>query len=151
MFRRTAVLAFVGLAVLAAAAYADEGKDESGKGKERREERKRNDEGERRDPRDDRSSYFRQRGHDRIPDGHLPPPGECRIWYPDRPAGHQPPPFKCGQPRGRVEPGGWYISPGPRPQEVEVAVYDPRRPGVVIDVGIFDARTGSMIRIVGAK
>jgi hypothetical protein len=32
-----------------------------------------------------------------------------------------------------------------------VAVYDARRPGVVIDVGIFDARTGSMIRIVGAK
>jgi hypothetical protein len=31
----------------------------------------------------------------RVPDGHLPPPGECRVWYPDRPAGHQPPPFKC--------------------------------------------------------
>lgn len=30
-----------------------------------------------------------------IPNGHLPPPGECRVWYPDRPAGHQPPPFKC--------------------------------------------------------
>jgi hypothetical protein len=31
----------------------------------------------------------------RIPKGHLPPPGECRRWYPDRPAGHQTPPFRC--------------------------------------------------------
>jgi hypothetical protein len=34
---------------------------------------------------------------------------------------------------------------------VEVAVYDVRRPGIVIDVGIFDARTGSIIRVVGGK
>jgi hypothetical protein len=25
-----------------------------------------------------------------IPPGHLPPPGECRIRYPDRPPGQQP-------------------------------------------------------------
>jgi hypothetical protein len=31
----------------------------------------------------------------RIPPGHLPPPGECRVWYDDRPAGHQPPPTNC--------------------------------------------------------
>lgn len=30
-----------------------------------------------------------------IPPGHLPPPGECRVWYDDRPAGHQPPPTSC--------------------------------------------------------
>jgi hypothetical protein len=30
-----------------------------------------------------------------IPPGHLPPPGECRVWYDDRPAGHQPPPTNC--------------------------------------------------------
>jgi hypothetical protein len=30
-----------------------------------------------------------------IPKGHLPPPGECRVWDPDRPAGHQPPPERC--------------------------------------------------------
>lgn len=32
----------------------------------------------------------------RIPRGHLPPPGECRLWFPDRPPGHQPPPTSCG-------------------------------------------------------
>ena len=30
-----------------------------------------------------------------IPPGHLPPPGECRVWYEGRPPGHQPPPTDC--------------------------------------------------------
>jgi hypothetical protein len=30
-----------------------------------------------------------------IPPGHLPPPGSCRVWYPDRPPGQQPPPGSC--------------------------------------------------------
>lgn len=32
----------------------------------------------------------------RVPPGHLPPPGSCRLWYPGRPPGHQPPPQPCG-------------------------------------------------------
>ena len=37
------------------------------------------------------------RGHQtaRIPPGHLPPPGACRVWIPGRPPGHQPPPTSC--------------------------------------------------------
>lgn len=31
-----------------------------------------------------------------IPPGHRPPPGSCRVWYPDRPPGQQPPPTSCG-------------------------------------------------------
>ena len=31
----------------------------------------------------------------RIPPGHYPPPGECRLWYPGVPPGHQPPPVSC--------------------------------------------------------
>ena len=30
-----------------------------------------------------------------IPPGHLPPPGQCRVWYPGKPPGHQPPPTSC--------------------------------------------------------
>jgi hypothetical protein len=35
-----------------------------------------------------------------IPPGHYPPPGHCRLWYPDRPPGHQPPPVPCEQAAG---------------------------------------------------
>jgi hypothetical protein len=48
-----------------------------------------------------------------IPPGHLPPPGECRVWYDNRAAGHQPPPTDCASARrearrtgGRVIFGG---------------------------------------------
>ena len=30
-----------------------------------------------------------------IPPGHLPPPGACRVWFPDRPPGRQPAPGAC--------------------------------------------------------
>ncbi|MGD2069431.1 MAG: hypothetical protein PVI57_12210 [Gemmatimonadota bacterium] len=32
----------------------------------------------------------------RVPPGHRPPPGLCRVWFPGRPPGHQPPPRPCG-------------------------------------------------------
>ena len=35
------------------------------------------------------------RGNRGIPPGHLPPPGECRVWYDGQPPGHQPPPTAC--------------------------------------------------------
>lgn len=44
-----------------------------------------------------------------VPSGHQPPPGECRIWYPDRSAGQQPPPGPCGELRYQVPPGARLI------------------------------------------
>lgn len=39
-----------------------------------------------------------------IPPGHMPPPGECRIWFPGQPPGQQPPPGDCRDLRYRVPP-----------------------------------------------
>jgi hypothetical protein len=36
------------------------------------------------------------------PPGQLPPPGECRVWFPGRPPGQQPPPSPCRELRRRV-------------------------------------------------
>ena len=70
MKKRTALTTLACLMLLGAQAHADEGKDESGKGKQRYEERSQ---------RGDRAgnSYFHRQGQTRIPNGHLPPPGEC--------------------------------------------------------------------------
>ncbi len=40
-----------------------------------------------------------------VPPGHLPPLGECRVWYPDLPPGQQPPPGDCYELRHHVPPG----------------------------------------------
>ena len=45
----------------------------------------------------------------RIPPGHMPPPGSCRIWFPDRPPGQQPPPGPCGALRWQVPPGALLV------------------------------------------
>ena len=40
-----------------------------------------------------------------IPPGHLPPPGECRVWIPGRPPGRQARPRSCDGIMA-VAPGG---------------------------------------------
>jgi hypothetical protein len=44
-----------------------------------------------------------------IPPGHMPPPGKCRIWYPDLPPGQQPPPGDCRELAYGLPPGTWLI------------------------------------------
>lgn len=53
--------------------------------------------------------YPPHHGAPAIPEGHLPPPGECRIWYADRPPGQQPPPGPCEQLRYQVPPGAYLV------------------------------------------
>jgi hypothetical protein len=43
----------------------------------------------------DASAQGRRGDSQGIPPGHLPPPGECRVWYDGRPPGQQPPPTDC--------------------------------------------------------
>ncbi|WP_426062059.1 hypothetical protein [Hymenobacter sp. B1770] len=68
-----------------------------------------------------------------VPRGHYPPPGECRVWYPNRPPGHQPPPTSCDRLAGvRLEPGA-FILHGDRAYDAEYnwREEDRRRPGTV--------------------
>ncbi len=40
-----------------------------------------------------------------VPASHLPPAGECRIWYPDRTLDDQPEPGGCPELQRQVPPG----------------------------------------------
>lgn len=46
----------------------------------------------------------------RIPKGHLPPPGECKVWLPGKPPGHQPPPQSCASAIRSAPLGAWVIT-----------------------------------------
>lgn len=86
----------------------------------------------------------------KVPPGHLPPPGSCRIWYPGTPPGKQPPPGDCAVLARKVPPGAWLLSRGTvEPGYVDVSVYDERRPGVVLEVRVYDAESGVFIRMRG--
>ena len=45
----------------------------------------------------------------RIPPGHYPPPGTCRVWFPDRPPGRQSPPGDCGVLERQVPAGAYLV------------------------------------------
>ncbi|HSL70720.1 MAG TPA: hypothetical protein VK864_10795 [Longimicrobiales bacterium] len=45
----------------------------------------------------------------KVPPGHYPPRGQCRLWYPGRPPGHQPSPGPCSQFRGVAAGSGAFI------------------------------------------
>ena len=128
------------IALMANPVFADEGKDESGKGWEGKHYGEDQGIGE---------SYFHKNGYTRldIPAGHYPPPGECRIWFPDRAPGQQPPPIKCGDP---VPAGAWLIQhPADLPSDhVTVSVFEPQHPGVIHAVGEFEIGSGMMVRVI---
>jgi hypothetical protein len=73
-----------------------------------------------RDYRDDRvyGEAPRRRAHrkrgpkhgEAIPPGHLPPSGECRLWYYERPPGQQPPPVSCERLAGHRYPGAVVVT-----------------------------------------
>ena len=81
-----------------------------------------------------------------IPPGHLPPPGECRIWHPGHPPGHQPPPGPCVSLQRDVPVGAWLLYRTTRDRkQVRVSVYDERQSGVVVVVRIYEAATGKFL------
>jgi hypothetical protein len=82
-----------------------------------------------------------------IPAGHLPPPGECRLWFPGKPAGHQPAPGKCEKILPDAPAGSWVLyRPASDSKEVHVRVVHSKRRGVVWRIYVYDAESGSYIR-----
>ncbi len=68
----------------------------------------------------------------RIPPGHYPPPGQCRVWFPGRPPGQQPPPRRCRELRGRVPRGAFVLYNGNAwDTTYDWHHYENRRPGSV--------------------
>jgi hypothetical protein len=91
--------------LMATPAFADPDKDESGNGREWRDDRR------------DGDRYYggdqdRYRG-DRL-SGHMPPPGDCRVWFPGRPAGQQPAPTSCNRAERQAERYGGRVIYGSR-------------------------------------
>jgi hypothetical protein len=84
-----------------------------------------------------------------VPPGHLPNPGECRIWIPGTPPGQQPKPKSrsCGGIAALAPAGSWIIyRPGTDRKVVHVRETDPRRAGVVVRVQVFDLSTNRLVR-----
>lgn len=84
-----------------------------------------------------------------IPPGHLPPPGQCKVWMPGEPPGQQKKKYQagdCSYVERQVPPGGWLVyRPTEDKKEVRVSVYGSQRPGVV-SVRFFDLATGTLLR-----
>jgi hypothetical protein len=83
----------------------------------------------------------------KIPPGHLPAPGQCRVWIPGEPPGHQPRPRSCARIERTAPAGSWIVyTPSDDKKVVHVRVVDERRPGVVVRVRVYDVKRGTLIR-----
>lgn len=83
-----------------------------------------------------------------VPPGHLPPPGECRVWVPGVPPGQQRHPARSCSGILATAPAGSFVIYRPTRDRkvVRVRYLDSHRAGVVIAVRVFDAASGKFLR-----
>lgn len=83
-----------------------------------------------------------------IPPGHLPPPGQCRVWMPGEPPGKQKKEHRagdCAAVSRDVPAGGWLVyRPGDDRKEVVVREYGAGRH--ITSIRVFDIVTGALLR-----
>jgi hypothetical protein len=82
----------------------------------------------------------------KVPPGHFPKPGECRLWFPSRPPGQQPRAGSCVG-LARIAPAGSMILYRPTSDKkvIYARVIDPRRDGVIIVTRVYTDR-GTYLR-----
>jgi hypothetical protein len=82
----------------------------------------------------------------RIPPGQLPPAGNCRVWYPDRPPGQQPRAESCAKAEAAATGESWILyRPREDPRLVHVRILDPDQAGVILRVRVYDAERGTYL------
>jgi hypothetical protein len=84
-----------------------------------------------------------------VPPGHLPKPGECRVWIPGVPPGRQPRPKSrsCDGIAAAAPAGSWILyRPTADRKIVHVRLVDERRAGVIVRIRVFEAETGRLVR-----
>ena len=82
-----------------------------------------------------------------IPPGHLPPPGQCRVWVQGLPPGKQPKARGCSGIEQSAPPSSWVVyRPGADKKVVHVREMDSRRVGIVTRVVVYDVKSGEMVR-----
>ena len=73
-----------------------------------------------------------------IPKGHLPPPGECKIWIPGKPAGQQGPNVSCAYANANAPLGAWVITH--EGERYRVNIFNRRKPSVIDEIRYYQNR-----------
>lgn len=82
----------------------------------------------------------------RVPRGHYPPVGQCRVWFPGRPPGQQPAAGSCSRVERLAPAGTWVLyRPATDRKVVHARVIDPKRDGVVVVVRVYDVNRGAYL------
>ena len=83
----------------------------------------------------------------KIPPGHLPPPGQCRVWVQGLPPGKQPRARGCSGIEDSAPPSSWVVyRPGQDKKVVHVREMDAHRVGIVARVTIYDVKSGAVVK-----
>ena len=82
----------------------------------------------------------------KVPPGHLPHAGQCRVWFPGRPPGQQPSAGSCNGIERVAPAGSWILyRPARDTRVVHARVIDPKRDGVVTIVRVYDVKRGTYL------
>ena len=82
----------------------------------------------------------------KIPRGHLPGPGKCRIWVPGTPPGKQRKAGDCNKLASEVPAGAWLVYRHSHDiDRIEITIYDEKHAGLIVEVQVFDMVTGEFL------